>query len=178
MILEVQFALSTDDPYPSSNWIIVLHTGLSVEKLERWFQFGGSKYAWNVSSRNLSYSDSFWNYLGTWKLLKAWKKFGELKLIFWKEDRERIESIELRKWSIKDGEEDRLCLYLLDKKEKESWEIYLRTRYTSDLRRVLQKRSTKRWKEFPRISTSFSFPGKFFDLPSRVLVKTACFKGY
>lgn len=46
MILAVQFALSTDDPYPSSNWIIVLHTvDLSVRETRSSASFNLRKYS-------------------------------------------------------------------------------------------------------------------------------------
>lgn len=88
MIL-LQFALSTDDPYPSSNWIIVLHAGLSVEKLEFASFNSGEVNTCFESGEIFTYSDSF--YLG--EVLEAWKKFGELRsnLLERKEDRERID---------------------------------------------------------------------------------------
>lgn len=45
----LQFALSTDDPYPSSNWIIVLH-GLSVREARVSICAGGKYGWWNGSS--------------------------------------------------------------------------------------------------------------------------------
>lgn len=57
----LQFALSTDDPYPSSNWIIVLH-GLSVREARVSICAGGKYGWWNGSSFLLPHL----NYISSW----------------------------------------------------------------------------------------------------------------